>query len=71
MFLHGKIFVSISDPQTATILKKAFKARVLYCSFYTPIIPIDFDVVGHYSRPEIFQLVVNEEKKEHVKWMNR
>ncbi|EFZ1984537.1 nitrilase, partial [Shigella flexneri] len=28
----------------------------------------DFDVVGHYSRPDIFQLVVNEEKKENVKW---
>jgi nitrilase len=28
----------------------------------------DFDVVGHYSRPDIFQLFVNEEKKENVKW---
>ena len=23
----------------------------------------DFDVVGHYSRPDVFQLVVNEEKR--------
>jgi nitrilase len=29
----------------------------------------DFDVVGHYSRPDVFQLLVNEEKKENVKWV--
>ncbi|WGV59471.1 carbon-nitrogen hydrolase family protein [Brevibacillus brevis] len=29
----------------------------------------DFDVVGHYSRPDVFTLLVNEEKKENVKWM--
>lgn len=29
----------------------------------------DFDVVGHYSRPDVFQLLVNEEKQENVKWM--
>ena len=28
---------------------------------------IDFDVVGHYSRPDVFQLVVNEEPAEPVK----
>ncbi|WP_017727852.1 carbon-nitrogen hydrolase family protein [Halalkalibacterium ligniniphilum] len=28
----------------------------------------DFDVVGHYSRPDVFQLLVNEDKKESVKW---
>lgn len=28
----------------------------------------DFDVVGHYSRPDIFQLVVNEKKQENVRW---
>ncbi|OLN22148.1 nitrilase [Domibacillus antri] len=28
----------------------------------------DFDVMGHYSRPDLFQLTVNEEKKEIVKW---
>jgi len=28
----------------------------------------DFDGVGHYSRPDVFQLVVNEEKQENVIW---
>lgn len=28
----------------------------------------DFDGVGHYSRPDIFQLVVNEKKQENVIW---
>lgn len=28
----------------------------------------DFDVTGHYARPDVFQLVVNEEKRESVKW---
>lgn len=27
----------------------------------------DFDVVGHYSRPDVFTLLVNEEKRENVK----
>ncbi|MDI9389889.1 MAG: nitrilase, partial [Synergistota bacterium] len=29
----------------------------------------DFDVVGHYSRPDVFRLIVNEEKKIPVKWI--
>jgi nitrilase len=28
---------------------------------------VDFDVVGHYSRPDVFQLIVNEEPAEPVK----
>jgi nitrilase len=30
----------------------------------------DFDVVGHYARPDVFQLLVNEEKQVSVKWGN-
>jgi len=30
----------------------------------------DFDVVGHYSRPDVFQLIVNEERKSSVKWVS-
>ncbi len=29
---------------------------------------LDFDAVGHYARPDIFQLVVNEKKQENVIW---
>lgn len=28
----------------------------------------DFDVVGHYSRPDVFQLIVNEQKQENTIW---
>lgn len=29
---------------------------------------LDFDSVGHYSRPDVFTLIVDEEKKTNVKW---
>jgi nitrilase len=28
----------------------------------------DFDVVGHYARPDVFQLIINEEKQDSVKF---
>jgi len=30
----------------------------------------DFDVVGHYSRPDVFQLVVNEQVQKNTIWKN-
>jgi nitrilase len=30
---------------------------------------VDFDVVGHYSRPDVFQLQVNEQPTSPVKWV--
>lgn len=33
-----------------------------------PYSQFDFDVVGHYSRPDVFQLSVNEEKQQIVTW---
>ncbi|WP_134704346.1 carbon-nitrogen hydrolase family protein [Ammoniphilus sp. YIM 78166] len=31
----------------------------------------DFDVVGHYARPDIFQLMINDEKQQSVKWLKK
>lgn len=28
----------------------------------------DFDVVGHYSRPDIFQLTINEQQQKNISW---
>jgi nitrilase len=47
------------------------KEDILYASLNLQDIAysqFDFDVVGHYSRPDVFQLVVNDEKKENVVW---
>ena len=31
----------------------------------------DFDVVGHYARPDIFQLIITDEKQQSVKWLKK
>ena len=41
------------------------KAGILYADLDLTLIPksrFDFDVVGHYSRPDVFQLIVNEKE---------
>ncbi|HUT82901.1 MAG TPA: carbon-nitrogen hydrolase family protein [Candidatus Bathyarchaeia archaeon] len=45
------------------------KAGILYADLDLTAIPrsrFDFDVVGHYSRPDVFQLIINEEKMSSV-----
>lgn len=46
------------------------KEDILVADLDLNLIPqsrFDFDVVGHYSRPDVFQLIVNTEKKTNVK----
>ncbi|NHJ32035.1 MAG: carbon-nitrogen hydrolase family protein [Asgard group archaeon] len=43
------------------------KAGILYADLDLSLIPktrFDFDVIGHYSRPDVFQLIVDERKKD-------
>ncbi|NHJ88087.1 MAG: carbon-nitrogen hydrolase family protein [Asgard group archaeon] len=45
------------------------KAGILYADLDLSTVPrsrFDFDVVGHYSRPDVFHLVVNEAKMEPI-----
>jgi len=45
------------------------KSGILYAELDLSLIPqtrFDFDVVGHYSRPDIFQLIIKERTKESV-----
>ncbi|MBF0753173.1 hypothetical protein E4T89_02740 [Jeotgalicoccus nanhaiensis] len=47
------------------------KEEILYADLdlaRIPEAPFDFDGVGHYSRPDIFQLSVNEKKQTNVNW---
>lgn len=47
------------------------KEEILYADIDLARIPeaqFDFDSAGHYSRPDIFQLTVNEKKQTNVNW---
>lgn len=50
--VYGKEDILIADLDLRDIVKSRF----------------DFDVNGHYSRPDVFQLAINEARKTNVKW---
>lgn len=56
----------IVNPMGEFLVKPVFgKEEILYATLDLEDITrghFDFDVVGHYNRPDVFQLVVNEEK---------
>jgi nitrilase len=62
----------IVDPLGEFIVEPVLgEEKILYADIHLDRIAkaqFDFDVVGHYSRPDIFQLVVNEKKQENVIW---
>jgi nitrilase len=44
---------------------------ILVCNLDLGLIPasqFDFDVAGHYSRSDVFQLTINEEKQDGIHW---
>lgn len=61
---------AIIDPNGKYLAGPLFdKAGILYADLDLSLIPktrFDFDVVGHYSRPDIFQLIIDERKKETI-----
>ncbi|NHJ49656.1 MAG: carbon-nitrogen hydrolase family protein [Asgard group archaeon] len=58
---------AIIDPNGEYLAGPLFdKEGILYADLDLSLIPksrFDFDVVGHYSRPDVFQLIINEKKK--------
>lgn len=64
----------IVGPLGEYIVEPVFgEEKILYAELdLTKIVEaqFDFDGVGHYSRPDIFQLVVNEKKQENVIWVS-
>jgi len=52
--VYGKEDILIADLDLSLIAQSRF----------------DFDVTGHYARPDVFQLIVNTEKRENVKKIN-
>lgn len=61
---------AIIDPNGEVIAGPLFdEAGILYADLDLTLIPktrFDFDVIGHYSRPDVFQLIVDERKKDSV-----
>lgn len=62
----------IVDPLGEYIVEPVIgEEKVLYADINLDKIAesqFDFDVVGHYSRPDVFQLVVNEEEQKNTIW---
>jgi len=61
---------AIIDPNGDYLAGPLFdKTGILYAELDLSLIPktrFDFDVVGHYSRPDVFQLIIDERKKESI-----
>jgi nitrilase len=57
---------AIIDPNGDYLAEPLFdEAGILYADLDLSLIPrsrYDFDAVGHYARPDVFQLIVNEKK---------
>ncbi|MEI3605215.1 carbon-nitrogen hydrolase family protein [Pseudogracilibacillus sp. SE30717A] len=62
----------IVDPLGNFIVEPVFgKEEIIYADIDLNKIvaaKFDFDVVGHYARPDVFQLVVNEEEQKNTIW---
>ncbi|MCG7337439.1 carbon-nitrogen hydrolase family protein [Sporosarcina sp. ACRSM] len=62
----------VVDPLGNFIVEPVFgKEEIIYADINLDKIAesqFDFDVVGHYSRPDVFQLIVNEEKQQNTIW---
>ncbi|MEN1967825.1 carbon-nitrogen hydrolase family protein [Lentibacillus sp. N15] len=62
----------VVDPLGQYIAEPVFgKEEIIYVDIDMDKIAgaqFDFDVVGHYARPDVFQLVVNEKRQENAVW---
>lgn len=61
------------NPLGEFIVEPVFgKEKILYAEIDLDKIAeaqFDFDVVGHYARPDIFQLTVNEQEQKNTVWI--
>lgn len=62
----------VVDPLGNFVVEPVFgKEEIIYADINLDKVAesqFDFDVVGHYSRPDVFQLIVNEEKQQNTIW---